>query len=71
MTDFQNSVQGTSAQDVMNLVLMTQYFDTLKDVGTQSGSNTILLPHSPSGMQDISEQLRNAMITANEVSKHK
>ncbi|MCA9349125.1 SPFH domain-containing protein [Candidatus Saccharibacteria bacterium] len=71
VTDFQNSVQGTSAQDVMNLVLMTQYFDTLKDVGTQSGSNTILLPHSPSGMQDISEQLRNAMITANEVSKHK
>lgn len=69
VTDFQNSVEGTSAQDVMNLVLMTQYFDTLKDVGTQSGSNTILLPHSPSGMHDISEQLRNAMITANEVNK--
>jgi len=28
------------------------------------------LPHSPAGMQDISEQLRNAMITANEVTKH-
>lgn len=71
VTDFQNSVEGTSAQDVMNLVLMTQYFDTLKDVGTQSGSNTILLPHSPSGMHDISEQLRNAMITANEVNKNR
>ncbi len=69
VTEFQNDVDGTSAQDVMNLVLMTQYFDTLKDVGLSSNSNTIMIPHSPSGMNDISEQLRNAMITANEVSK--
>ncbi|MEM6998043.1 MAG: SPFH domain-containing protein [Patescibacteria group bacterium] len=68
VTEFQENVQGTSAQDVMNLVLMTQYFDTLKDVGSSSNANTILLPHSPAGMQDISEQLRNAMITANEVN---
>jgi regulator of protease activity HflC (stomatin/prohibitin superfamily) len=69
VTDFKNSVDGTSSHDVMNLVLMTQYFDTLKDVGLGSNSNTIMIPHSPSGMNDISEQLRNAMITANEVSK--
>lgn len=70
VAEFQDKVSGTSAHDVMNLVLMTQYFDTLKEVGTQSGSNTILLPHSPAGMHDISEQLRNAMITANEVDRH-
>lgn len=69
VAEFQNGVQGTSAHDVMNLVLMTQYFDTLKDVGLSSNSNTIMIPHSPAGMQDISDQLRNAMITANEVSK--
>ncbi len=69
VTDFQTNVQGTSAQDVMNLVLMTQYFDTLKDVGLASNSNTIMIPHSPSGMNDISEQLRNAVIMGNEVSK--
>ena len=28
--EFQRSVPGATAQDVMNLVLMTQYFDTLK-----------------------------------------
>jgi regulator of protease activity HflC (stomatin/prohibitin superfamily) len=69
VNQFQNDVTGTTAQDVMNLVLMTQYFDTLKDVGLASNSNTIMIPHSPSGMNDISEQLRNAMITANEVTK--
>jgi regulator of protease activity HflC (stomatin/prohibitin superfamily) len=62
VSQFKSSVEGTSAHDVMNLVLMTQYFDTLKDVGLSSNSNTIMIPHSPSGMNDISEQLRNAMI---------
>ncbi|MCA9387003.1 SPFH domain-containing protein [Candidatus Dojkabacteria bacterium] len=65
--DFQEGVQGTTAHDVMNLVLMTQYFDTLKDVGQYS--NTILIPHSPGGMQDIETQLRNAMIQAHEVER--
>ena len=69
VSDFKQSVSDTSSQDVMNLVLMTQYFDTLKDVGSSSNTNTIMIPHSPSGMTDISEQLRTAMITANEVSK--
>lgn len=69
VSEFQSSIEGTTAQDVMNLVLMTQYFDTLKDVGLSGNSNTIMIPHSPAGMNDISEQLRSAMITANEVSK--
>lgn len=66
--NFSSSIDGPKAQDVMNLVLMTQYFDTLKDIGLSGKSNTILIPHSPGGMGDISEQMRNAIITANEVS---
>jgi regulator of protease activity HflC (stomatin/prohibitin superfamily) len=66
---FNSSIQGTKAEDVMNLVLMTQYFDTIKDIGLSGKSNTILIPHSPGGMQDISTELRNAVITANEVTK--
>lgn len=65
---FSASVAGASAGDVMNLVLMTQYFDTLKDIGVSSKNSTILIPHSPGGLSDISEQMRNAIITANEVN---
>jgi regulator of protease activity HflC (stomatin/prohibitin superfamily) len=66
--NFSSTVDGAKAQDVMNLVLMTQYFDTIKDIGLSSKSNTILIPHSPAGMSDISEQMRTAIITANEVT---
>jgi regulator of protease activity HflC (stomatin/prohibitin superfamily) len=68
VANFNSSITGTNAQDVMNLVLMTQYFDTLKEIGLSGKSNTILIPHSPGGMGDISEQMRNAIITANEVT---
>lgn len=66
---FSSSVDGTSAQEVMNLVLMTQYFDTLKEVSNSSKTNTILVPHSPSGMNDLQEQMRNAMVTAQEINR--
>lgn len=66
---FNSQIEGTKAEDVMNLVLMTQYFDTIKDIGLSGKGNTILIPHSPGGMQDISAELRNAIITANEVTK--
>ena len=45
--EFQKSVPGTTAKDVMNLVLMTQYFDMLKEIGASSRTNAILIPHSP------------------------
>ncbi|AGA25627.1 SPFH domain-containing protein [Singulisphaera acidiphila] len=67
--EFQKSVTGTTAQDVMNLVLMTQYFDTLKEIGATSVSNTILIPHSPGTLTDLTTQMRTAMITAEVVGR--
>lgn len=66
---FNKTVDGTNAGEVMNLVLMTQYFDTLKEIGANGNGTTILIPHSPSGMDDISSQMRDAIITANQVDK--
>jgi regulator of protease activity HflC (stomatin/prohibitin superfamily) len=31
---FQTAVEGSTARDVMSMVLLTQYFDTLRDIGT-------------------------------------
>lgn len=66
--DFRTGVPGSTAQDVMNLVLMTQYFDTLKELGQTSHTNTILIPHSPGYLTDLGEQMRTAMMTASAVN---
>ncbi len=69
VTNFKEAVPGITEQDVLNLVLTTQYFDTLKDVAAASSTNTILVPHSPSVVGDLSQQIRDSIITANQMRK--
>ena len=54
---------GVNAEGVMTLVLMTQYYDMLTDVGQNSRTNTILLPHSPGAVGDLREQIIAAIET--------
>src|ERR1700741_5665728 len=61
--DFAKTVPGSTPQDVMQLVLMTQYFDTLKDISANDHSNTVLIPHTPNNLTDLFGQIRNAILT--------
>jgi len=54
---------GVDPQGVMTLVLMTQYYDMLTDVGRNSRTNTIMLPHSPGAVGDLREQIIAALET--------
>jgi len=54
---FQTAVEGSTARDVMSMVLLTQYFDTLRDIGTAGRSNTILLPNHPGAVNDLLTQI--------------
>ncbi len=54
---------GVNAEGVMTLVLMTQYYDMLTDVGKTSRTNTIMLPHSPGAVGDLREQIIAAIET--------
>lgn len=67
--DFAKTVPGSTPQDVMQLVLMTQYFDTLKDIAANDHTNTILIPHTPNTLTDLFGQIRNAVITGTELTK--
>ncbi len=62
--DFQKSIPGSSANDVMNLILVTQYLDAIKELGHGSKTNTILLPHSPGYLNTVLEQLRTTLISS-------
>jgi len=68
--DFAKTVPGSTPQDVMQLVLMTQYFDTLKDIAANDHSNTILVPHSPNTLTDLFGQIRNAIAIGTELASH-
>ena len=61
---FQKAVEGATAKDVMQLVIVTQYFDTLKSIGESDRTNTLFLSHSPTAVRDISEQIMQSMLVA-------
>ncbi len=71
VTDFKESLPNTTEQDVLNLILMTQYFDTIKDLGASSNNNTIMLPHSPGAVGDILQQITSSILVANKSSSGK
>jgi len=55
--DFQKSLKHISHEEVMQFVLLTQYFDTLSSIGANGKNTTMLMPHSPGAMQDFQQQI--------------
>jgi regulator of protease activity HflC (stomatin/prohibitin superfamily) len=62
---FQKAIPDTTADDVMKLVVMIQYLDTLKEIGALGKSNTIFLPHSPGSINELMTQISTAVMSAN------
>jgi regulator of protease activity HflC (stomatin/prohibitin superfamily) len=61
---FHKTVGDTTTSEVMQLVLITQYFDTLKSIGENDKTNTLFLSHSPANVKEISEQIMQSMLVA-------
>jgi regulator of protease activity HflC (stomatin/prohibitin superfamily) len=62
---FQKAVEGATSKEVMQLVLVTQYFDTLKSIGESDKTNTLFLSHSPAAVNEVSDQILKSMLVAN------
>src|SRR6202140_1753416 len=61
---FQKVVEGASAKEVMQLVMVTQYFDTLKSIGESDRTNTLFLSHSPGAVKEVGDQILESMVIA-------
>lgn len=58
---FASQVEDTGPQDVMDLLLVTQYFDMLKDVGARSKTgSTIFIPHGPHSVRALHDDLKES-----------
>ncbi|CAN1196915.1 Hypersensitive-induced response protein 2 [Linum perenne] len=62
---FSTNVPGTSSKDVMDMVLVTQYFDTMKEIGASSKSSSVFIPHGPGAVKEIASQIREGLLQAN------
>jgi len=63
VVNFEGGVK-VSPQEVIELMMVTQYFDLLKDVGSSNGTATVFLNHNPGTVGEISSQIRNGFMQA-------
>lgn len=59
---------GSEAQEML---LLTQYFDTLQEVAKASNTQTLMLPSNPGGVNNAMEELRNSLFTATRAAEQK
>lgn len=60
IVDFQDGVKGSSTKEVMDLLLLTQYFDMVRDVGSANHCRTTFVPSS----RTIGDDVRNSLLQA-------
>jgi regulator of protease activity HflC (stomatin/prohibitin superfamily) len=60
-----------TTQDVMNMVMMVQYFDALRDIGTTGQNNAVLIPYGAGGSNEIMQQMTQALVTSDLINKKK
>jgi regulator of protease activity HflC (stomatin/prohibitin superfamily) len=68
--EFVKQIPGTDASRVMDMVLMIQYIDTLKEIGGSSKSNVVFVPHTPGNMKDLSTQIQETIFAAQKLEEN-
>ncbi|KAI3905199.1 hypothetical protein MKX01_017445 [Papaver californicum] len=46
----------------MDMVPVTQYFETMKEICASSKSSAICIPHGPAAVRDMVTQIRDGLI---------
>lgn len=62
--DLQHAVPSASSEEVMTMLMMTQYMEALEKIGAQSKSSVIMLPHSPGGLTNLKSEIMQAVLGA-------
>jgi len=56
------SGEALSTDKISELLLITQYFETLRDIAASSKAQTVFLPHSAGAVADVASQVRNGIM---------
>jgi len=63
--DFEKEVDGVTSKDVMDILLLSQYMDTLSSVG----ANTLFLEHDPASVSNLQAQLSKNFLKKKDTGK--
>ncbi|HFS67409.1 MAG TPA: SPFH domain-containing protein [Flavobacteriia bacterium] len=58
---------GINSQEASALIVITQHYDTLQSVGSETNSNLILLPNSPNAASTMLNDMVTSLVAANKI----
>lgn len=64
VSEFANDVEGATPKDVMDILLLSQYFDTLSAVG----ANALFLEHDPATVANLQTSVSQAFSASKRVT---
>ena len=60
---------GINPQEASALIVITQHYDTLQAVGSESSSNLILLPNNPNAASTMPNDMTASLLAANKINE--
>jgi regulator of protease activity HflC (stomatin/prohibitin superfamily) len=60
--ELQKNSPELKGENIMQMIMLIQYFDMLREVGGASKSNTVFLSHAPSNISELAKQLQEGML---------
>ena len=63
--DFSETLKDVSPIEIMQFVLLTQHYDTIKEIGEKNSA--IIVPYSPGTVQDLQQQIMQGSFMSNKL----
>lgn len=60
---FGREIEGIDPKQVLDLMIVTQYFDMMQSIGKESRSNALFLNHSPSSLADLTQSVSRGFMS--------
>lgn len=60
---------GINPQEASALIVITQHYDTLQAIGSESASNLILLPNNPNAASNMLNDMTASLLAANKINE--
>ena len=60
---------GINPQEASALIVITQHYDTLQSIGSDSSSNLILLPNNPTAASNMLNDMTASLLAANKINE--
>lgn len=60
---------GINSQEASALIVITQHYDTLQSIGSESNSNLILLPNNPNAANSMLNDMVTSLVAANKLKE--